>query len=295
MKKSFLLAFICLLTSYISEAQQIKTENSLLWKVSGNGLKKDSYLFGTYHFLTSGFIDTLEAIKTAYQSADAVVGELIMDASIQGPLMEASVLKETTLKMVLPDTLYTKVSEWFKQEAGVDMSQLNQLNPMTIITAAMVITQGIYFPNKPGEVQLDTYFQEVAKKDGKKVFGLETIQMQIKALFEQLTLQRQVELLDETFKDKGALKENIEIMNKTYISQNLNELHNLMYGSSYSAEEMKVLLDDRNNYWMQQLPTMMKDQSLFVAVGALHLVGKSGLVNQLKERGYTVTPVKLKN
>jgi len=84
-------------------------------------------------------------------------------------------------------------------------------------------------------------------------------------------------------------------MNNAYISQNLNQLQELMYGSSYRPEEMKILLDDRNNYWMQQLPGLMKDQSLFVAVGALHLVGKSGLVNQLKEQGYTVTPVNLKN
>ena len=159
----------------------------------------------------------------------------------------------------------------------------------------MAITKGKYFPNQPGEVQLDTYFQEEAKKEGKKVLGLETIQMQIKAMFEQLTLQRQVELLDETFKDKDALRQLIGIMNNAYISQNLNQLQELMYGSSYRPEEMKILLDDRNNYWMQQLPGLMKDQSLFVAVGALHLVGKSGLVNQLKEQGYTVTPVNLKN
>lgn len=58
---------------------------------------------------------------------------------------------------------------------------------------------------------------------------------------------------------------------------------------------MKVLLDNRNNYWMQQLPKLMKEESLLVAVGALHLAGKSGLVNQFKDKGYTVIPVNLKN
>lgn len=82
-------------------------------------------------------------------------------------------------------------------------------------------------------------------------------------------------------------------MNKAYISQNLHELQHLMYGSTYEPQELKALLDDRNNYWMQQLPDLMKEQSLFVAVGALHLVGKTGLVQQLREKGYTVTPVKL--
>ena len=66
-----------------------------------------------------------------------------------------------------------------------------------------------------------------------------------------------------------------------------------MYSSSYKEEEMKILLDDRNYKWMQQLPRLMQEKSLFVAVGALHLVGESGLVKQLQSKGYTVTPVNI--
>ena len=67
-----------------------------------------------------------------------------------------------------------------------------------------------------------------------------------------------------------------------------------MYTGSYKPEEIKVLLDDRNNHWVQELPALMQEQPLFVAVGALHLVGKNGLVNQLRARGFTLTPVKTK-
>ncbi len=84
-------------------------------------------------------------------------------------------------------------------------------------------------------------------------------------------------------------------MNTAYTSQNLGELQQLMYGSNYKPEEVKALLDDRNTYWMQQLPRLMKEQPLFVAVGALHLAGESGLVNQLRIKGYTVTPINIKN
>ena len=295
MKKKFLLAFLCLVSAEIILAQPAKKYNALLWKVSGKGLTKPSYLFGTYHFLSNGFIDTMPAVKLAYKSSEAVVGELLIDSTLQGPMMEAAVLKGTTLKKVLPDTLYAKASDWFKQEAGLDMSNLDQLNPLTVMTAAMAITQQKYYPNKKGEVQLDTYFQDAAKKDGKKVMGLETIHDQINALYNQLTMERQLILLNETFKEKDALKDMIAIMNKAYISQQMSDLQELMYGSSYKPEEMKVLLDDRNNKWMQQLPGLMKEQSLFIAVGALHLVGDAGLVNQLRNNGYTVTPVNLKN
>ncbi len=295
MKRNFLLVVLCLLWSSVVVAQQNNTANALLWKVTGNGLKKPSYLFGTYHFFSNGFVDTMQAVTNAYAASDAVVGELVIDSNIQTPMMEASLLKGTTLQKELPDTLYTKASNWFKEEAGFDIAQLDKVSPFAVMSFAMAITQQKYFPNKKGEVQLDTYFQQAAKKDGKKVLGLETIQMQVKAIFGQMPLQRQVELLSELLNEKDGLKQMICIMNTAYTSQNLGELQQLMYGNSYKPEELRALLDDRNNYWMQQLPELMKEQSLFVAVGALHLVGKTGLVNQLKEKGYTITPVNTKN
>jgi uncharacterized protein YbaP (TraB family) len=289
------LALLCLLSASVLVAQNTKKENSLLWKVTGNGLKKPSYLFGTYHFLSNGFVDTIPAIKKAYIVSDAVVGELVIDTSIQRPMMEASVLRGTTLQKLLPDTLYTKTAKWFKEEAGLDLIKLDGFNPLTVMTAALAITHQKYFPNKSGEVQLDNYFQAMAKRDGKQIVGLETIQMQINAMFNQLTLPRQVEILNETFKEKDGLKSAIAVMNDAYKSNDLDALHQLMYAETYKPEEMKPLLDDRNNYWMQQLPKLMKGQSLFVAVGALHLVGETGLVQQLRKKGYTVTPINIKN
>jgi uncharacterized protein YbaP (TraB family) len=84
-------------------------------------------------------------------------------------------------------------------------------------------------------------------------------------------------------------------MNNAYTSNDLDALHKLMYAKTYKPEEMKPLLDNRNNNWMQQLPKLMKEQTLFVAVGALHLVGETGLVQQLRRKGYTVTSINIKD
>lgn len=294
MKRYFLAASLCLMGCLVAGAQT-GTVNALLWKVTGNGLKKPSYLFGTYHFFTNGFVDTLPVVKKAYTESEAVVGELVIDSSIQAPMMEASLLRGTTLQQELPDTLYNLAGNWLKEEAGLDIAQFNQVSPFAVMSFAMAITQQKYFPNKPGEVQLDTYFQQEAKKDGKNVLGLETIQVQINAIYGQLTLQRQVSLLHDVFKDKDGLKNIVGTMHKAYPAENLQGMQEMMYGSSYRPAEVKALLDDRNDHWMQQLPAWMHEQSLFVAVGALHLTGKSGLVNQLREKGYTVTPVNLKH
>jgi uncharacterized protein YbaP (TraB family) len=287
------MAVLCLLLAISLIAQPPKGDNALLWKVSGKGLSQPSYLFGTYHFLTNAFIDTMPAVKAAYASSKAVAGELVIDSALQPTVMQAALLNGTTLKQVLPDTLYTKVATWFKSEAGVNLMLFDGYNPITVMTLAMAIAQNKYFPNKPGEVQLDTYFQQEGKKDGKKILGLETIDVQINALYKQLTLQRQVELLDELFKS-NSLKESIDTMNNAYISQDLDQLQKEMYSGSYKPEEIKVLLDDRNSHWVQELPEIMQQQPVFVAVGALHLVGKNGLVNQLRAQGFTVTPVNTK-
>src|SRR4051812_35079310 len=224
MKKMLYMALLCQLLTTTLLSQQAQLDNALLWKISGKGLSQPSYLFGTYHFFTNAFIDTMPGVKAAYASSKAVAGELVMDSSMQTSVMQAALLNGTTLKQVLPDTLYTKAADWFKEEAGLDLANLNGLNPITVMTLAMAIAQQKYFPNKPGEVQLDTYFQQEGKKEGKKILGLETVDVQINALYKQLSLQRQVELLDELFKSKDSLKESIDKMNTAYVTQDLDQL-----------------------------------------------------------------------
>lgn len=52
-------------------------------------------------------------------------------------------------------------------------------------------------------------------------------------------------------------------------------------------EMMDMLLDQRNLAWMERIDTRTEDD-IVIAVGAAHLGGETGLVNQLVARGYTV-------
>lgn len=290
MKKLLFSSFLIL---FLGSAfgQTENTNNAILWKVSGNGLSDPSYLFGTYHIISSAFVDTVPAIMNAFNDAELVAGELLLDSTIQAPIMEASVLRGTTLHEILPDSVYQKAKGWFMDEAGFDIMGLDNLNPITIMTVCMGVVQQKYFPNPEGTVEMDLYFQDRAKTEGKKVIGLESIDVQVNALFKQVSLERQVEIMTQTFYDTLDMKEGITIMNKAYLKQDLNKLQSLMYGTTYKPEEMKILLDDRNIAWAAQLPALMKKQPIFVAVGALHLAGDTGLVKLLREMGYEVTAI----
>ena len=141
---------------------------------------------------------------------------------------------------------------------------------------------------------MDIYFQRQGKKDGKKLVGLETFDIQIHALFNQFTLERQVAMLTKFVDEKDKAKGELIQLNKSYRDGNLSQLELLLADQTYTKKESEVMLDARNKLWIEQLPPLMKLQPTFVAVGALHLAGKNGLVNLLRQAGYTVTPKPVK-
>ena len=59
-----------------------------------------------------------------------------------------------------------------------------------------------------------------------------------------------------------------------------------------TQQEKDNLIDNRNKNWADKLPEIMQTAPTFIAVGALHLVGKNGLLSLLKQQNYTVEPVK---
>jgi uncharacterized protein len=243
--------------------------------------------------MPNSFVDSIPAIMNAYRDAEMVIGEMIIDSSIQLAMMEACILRGGSLTELLPDSLYATVESWFQREAGMDLRGLDQLNPIAVTTIALGVVQQKYFPIPDGEAMMDIYFQQRARAEGKKLSGLETIEVQINALFKQINLERQVEVLSETFYGKMDMKTGITEMNKSYCAQDLTALEEMMYGTTYKPEEMKVFLDDRNNAWVEKLPGLMKEHPCFVAVGALHLAGANGLVNLLRGSGFELTPIKL--
>jgi hypothetical protein len=77
-----------------------------------------------------------------------------------------------------------------------------------------------------------------------------------------------------------------------YKSQRLTEIETLFKDTEFGMEDHQdLLLNDRNKNWVNQLKTIMKSESVFVAVGAGHLVGKEGLISLLRKEGYTLKPI----
>lgn len=289
MKKIVYLLIGLLSISLPNKAQQKKTENSLLWEISGNGLQKSSYLFGTYHFAGKDFIDTMKVLQTKLSIADVIVGELIIDSTLATKLAPHMVMKNNFLDKLLTAEQYQLVANYLKKISGYDLQLFNSMKPVAVQLTMMqfMAPKTISATNPP----LDQYIQDYGTGKGKKLIGLETVEDQAAILFGN-SLERQAELLLKSVADEEKTKAEGQKLYDNYVAQNLQELEKLFIKSDgYTQEEIDQLLKNRNIKWMSQLPGLMQNQSLFIAVGAGHLIGKDGLITALKMRGYTLKPL----
>lgn len=285
--RSTLLLLIILFLSVSVQAQ-------LLWKISGNGLSKNSYLFGTHHLIDKNLIPQFDSILAVCGQSDAVVGEMdLKTPGMQKKMMKGSVMKGSTIKDLVSTSDYQLLDTEFKSVMGLGMNLLGTFKPMMLMTMhqAMLYIKSSGIKKQP--VAVDDLFQKQARAAKKKVIGLETIEFQMNMLFDSFTLERQVEILLYEVREKDQLMKELSQLNDVYVSGNLEKMKQMdVEDESMTPEERKRLIDDRNSNWIKQLPAFLKVQSCFVAVGCMHLVGEIGLINQLRLNGYSVEPVR---
>lgn len=282
--------FICFLfLSSSANAQTKKATNTLLWEISGKDLAKSSYLFGTYHLADKSFIDSMKVVNEKLSAADAVVGELVMNKDMAVKLMPFMLLKDTSLNQILTPKEYQFVNGYLKKLGPYDLKMFNKFSPMVLQTLILQLTS----PKTITETNpaIDQYFQDYGKANGKEVLGLETVEEQGKVLFGS-SLDRQKKMLLQYIKEEKKNKVAADKLYNDYIHQDLSALEKAFKDQKdMTQEELDDLLKNRNLNWLAKLPALMQKHSLFIAVGAGHLVGKDGLIKGLQAQGYTVKPL----
>ncbi|WP_316785758.1 TraB/GumN family protein [Pedobacter frigiditerrae] len=275
--------------SLSANAQKKIAENTLLWEISGNGLAKPSYLFGTYHFADKGFVDTMKVVNEKLAAADMVVGELIIDKELAVKLMPYMILKNNSLDKLLDVSDYKLVDDYLKSLGKYELKMFNMFSPMAVQTMIIQMTSPTTFTET--NPAIDQYFQDYGKANNKEVIGLETLEEQAQILFGS-SLERQKEVLVKYVKEAEKNKTESQKLYDDYISQNVKAIEKRFSKlDDFTPEENDRLLKNRNVKWVEKLPSLMQNKSLFIAIGAGHLVGKDGLIKGFQAKGYTVKPV----
>jgi uncharacterized protein YbaP (TraB family) len=282
----YCLAF--LLFSFFFSLQSQK--NTLLWEVSGNGLEKPSYLFGTIHLQDKRVFCFSDSMLIAFDKSDILALEIVMDFSDPKAIIEKIMIKDESksLKNLLTKQQYKKVKKAVSKNLDVTMVLMMDKILPVLIAAELMSSQ----THKDEKYPMDLYLQKQAEKKEKKLFSLESIDSQY-AVLDKISIENQKEELLAVVDSMEVYKQITDSMITLYQQQNIEALYCITnnYNSSFDEAWQEKLLDKRNVAMVTKLKEKMKEGSVFVAVGAGHLPGATGLIFLLKAQGYTVRPV----
>ena len=268
-----------------------KNENSLLWEVSGNGLTQSSYLFGTFHLMCKDDIHLSNQLKTALAQSDTVYMEMDMDdpSTILGGLLFMNMKDGKTLEQLYTPAEYKKVKTFFTDSLHTPISFLQSMKPMLL--EALLYPKLMPCKSVSG---VEEELIKIAKQEKKEIKGLETMEFQA-SVFDSIPYSEQAKELLNSIDSLSTYKTMFDTMMNVYKSQRINEIEALFNKSEFGMKDHQdILLNNRNKNWVKQLKIITKNNNVFVAVGAGHLVGKEGLISLLRKEGYTVKPLENK-
>ena len=265
-----------------------KLENSTLWKIEGSGLNKASYLFGTIHITCDATLEN-DVIKALDETKQIVLEIDMDDPDMQDKMMKGMYMKDgKTLKSIVNDEDYQAIDSLFISKMGISVKMIENVKPFFL--TSMLYPKFIDCPMESFEAEL----MKVAKEQNEEIFGLETIDDQIN-VFEVIPYEDQVKDLVRTAKDNMAYdKANFAKLLSIYKDENITDMLNIMNDDNYSsvAEYQDELLDNRNINWIPKIKEYAEKQATFFGVGAGHLAGENGVINLLRQAGYTVRAVR---
>ena len=266
---------------------QLSAQKGLLWEISGNGLEKSSFLFGTIHVICQDDCFEPEGFTEALKSSSAICLEIDVSDPQMGAKMQKVLIdpQMRNVKDELNPAAVAGVDSLMRKYMMAGIDKLGILKPWAIATTFSILTM----LDCPAQKQYETELAMLARQEEKPILALETIEFQT-SLFDSWERADQVQMVNELVLEKEKNRQLFMRLLACYRLQDLEALLQLTREQTEYVKYNKALLDDRNTSWIPLMQGMMQQQSVFFAVGAAHLGGELGVVNLLRQAGYTVNP-----
>ncbi|GHD68461.1 TraB/GumN family protein [Jeongeupia chitinilytica] len=266
---------------------------AVLWKIDKPGVKP-SYLFGTAHVSDPKVTQLSPQVQKAFDDADTVTTEVRIDFNGMMDFAKRVLMPEGEL---LTDQIDTKHYQKLLPElAARDYPEVaaKRMKPWAAAMLLMVPKK------KAGDLPLDLMLAKMAIEGGKEYTGLETISEQA-SVFETIPADKQKTLLYALIDQQPDVDAYYRKLVAMYVQRDVEGIVRFADKDEvtlpaadqafFNDWKQKTLIDDRNDRMAERMQPQLLKGGSFIAVGALHLPGKTGLVAQLKKQGYTLTPI----
>ena len=268
-------------------------QHAVLFRVEKAGVPP-SWLFGTVHVADPRVTHLSQPISDAYTSSDHIYTEVRLDFGVMMEMAKTVLRPEGDL---LSD--HIDKAHYEKLLPALAARQYPEVATRRLYTwaAAMLMVAPV---KETGQLPLDLMLAKMSVEGGKDYQGLETIAEQL-SLFQAIPEDKQrallYSLLDHPEEAAAQLKQLID----AYVKRDLPDVLKLEEepDTTMSAADAKwfehwlkyPMLLERNHRFIDRLKDPLTTGNAFIAIGALHLPGNEGVVNLLRQAGYTVTPV----
>ncbi|MDH3309964.1 MAG: TraB/GumN family protein [Gammaproteobacteria bacterium] len=259
----------------------------LLWKIESPNIPA-SYVFGTIHSDDKRVTALPEPVSRSLNDAKQFVMEAIVDGDALVSMAEVMFFNDDrTLEQVIGQKLYRDTKKALSAR-GMPTQGIEKQKPWAVMMALSMPTP------KTGEY-LDFVLQAHVTRMNKPVSGLESIAEQL-SVFNDLSLSDQIALLEDTVRAQSTLDRQFEELHQAWLARDLGAI--MALAEKYKPGDdrlyfdvMDRLLNQRNLRMVERMGPILKEGSAFIAVGAAHLPGETGLLYRLEKAGYRVRPV----
>ncbi|MCH8999383.1 MAG: TraB/GumN family protein [Proteobacteria bacterium] len=268
--------------------------HGVLWKVERGGLAPN-YLFGTIHITDERVLRLPDEVAQAFDGARSATFEVIMTDEVRLRLAKAMVAApDRTLDRVLSPALYRDAIA-AGARFGFGSEQLRYFKPWAL-AMFLSVPQAEFARSAMGALPLDQALQDRARAQGKPVYQLETGTEQI-ALFDEMTEADQLAMLESAIRDSARIETLFEELTARYLARDVGGIQSEMIQQSKSMDDQLVKMfllrfnEERNLTMVQRMAVRLGEGGAFIAIGALHLPGETGLLSLLAAQGYQISRI----
>ena len=297
--KRYLILTVTVLFYFCAQSQspskaKAKKYPSLFWEISGNGLKKPSYLFGTMHVSSKIAFNLADSFYLAIKNSDVVALETnpetwqedMNNYDMGSPNYRYGFNPGITNDMP-NDFLNIKDLRFGRYEKKLEVAMFSK---PSMINNLLYRSQSDNTSDFEEDTYLDLYIYQTGKKLGKKVAGVEQYEQSMKLM---------AEAFRDAAKEKNKKEKSFDYdedfspskLQEAYRAGNLDQLDSINKLNSQSDAFDEKFLYRRNEIQANSIDSILKSSSLFVGVGAAHLPGNRGVIELLRRKGYKLRPI----
>lgn len=262
--------------------------STVFFQVTHPNSSKTSYLFGSHHAFGKPFFDSLTLANQVLDSSNVLIKE---NLNVPGELAQ-DIINQRKEKTNWKNYLNSEDLAYIEKLFANSPTDFNKMTPQELFVFLSRYGKQQICLNKQAtdtSLSLDNYVETLAIQKGIQLIGLETTMQQIEYINQDVegmpkkVHKRRLRNLIQQIqsKNKSLCQETTWYSNMDFDYQLNNKCSNTL------------MLTHRNEQWMTELPDLIENNNAFIIVGLSHLMYDCGLINQLRQQGFIITPLSM--